>query len=118
MVEWFEDVYYAPNKHGLISIGEVEWAYESHSFDLTAVWYHEETGQFYWGNDSGCSCPSPFQDITDKSELNSGSAFQVAEALHDRLKERRTEEYFTLSRDAESEVAEVITRVMEKKNVE
>ncbi len=60
----FDDVYASPEKHGLRTIGEIEWDPEaSYSFDLTVLWYHEETKTVYAGSDSGCSCPSPFESV-------------------------------------------------------
>ena len=32
-----------------------------HDFDTHMVWRHQD-GTFYWGHDSGCSCPTPFED--------------------------------------------------------
>jgi hypothetical protein len=56
------DLYYSPEKLGLATIGEVEWGDGCYSFDLTVVWRDVETGVLYFADDSGCSCPSPYED--------------------------------------------------------
>ena len=62
-MSWGEDVYYNAEKHGLVVVAEIDDADSCYSFDLTVVWKNTETGDKYWANDSGCSCPSPFEDI-------------------------------------------------------
>lgn len=68
---WGEpDVYYQPEKFGLTIVAEVDPS-EEYEFDITAVWKHED-GRVFWGQDSGCSCPSPFEgynNIDDLTEL-------------------------------------------------
>lgn len=49
-------------------IAEVEWREESYEFDLTRVYQHRATGDLFYAEDSGCSCPSPFED-TQVSDL-------------------------------------------------
>lgn len=46
-------------------IGEVEWSYEAYQFDLTRVYRQISTGDLFYATDSGCSCPSPFEDTED-----------------------------------------------------
>lgn len=55
------DPYYSPEKFGLRTIGEIQWGPACYSFDLTAVWQDTATGALFYADDSGCSCPSPFQ---------------------------------------------------------
>lgn len=64
------DVYYQPEHFGLRPIGEISWDNESYQFDMTVVWFHEATQTFFIGSDSGCSCPSPFENTTSLAELS------------------------------------------------
>lgn len=57
------NIYYSPEKFGLVTVGEVEWSDGSYIFDKTVVWRKRDSLCFYLGSDSGCSCPSPFEDI-------------------------------------------------------
>lgn len=59
--------YYAPEHYGLSIVGVVEQdiAYE---FDMFVIWTDGE--KYYWAEDSGCSCPIPFED----AELIAGTA--------------------------------------------
>lgn len=33
-----------------------------YEFYELGVWKHKPDGELYWATDSGCSCPSPFED--------------------------------------------------------
>lgn len=68
-MDYYSDVYNSPEKHGLEIIDSMSLTNESYSFDIFAVWYHEGTDRWFYGRDSGCSCPSPFENFTDISSL-------------------------------------------------
>lgn len=34
----------------------------SYEFDMAVLWKHDATGRLFYGFDSGCSCPAPFED--------------------------------------------------------
>jgi hypothetical protein len=81
-MSWYgNDVYSAPEKHGLELLGEVEWTEGSYEFDLTAVWKDKESGRLFWASDSGCSCPSPFEDFTSRDQLFTGTADELDDYL-------------------------------------
>lgn len=63
------DVYSNPENFGLEAIGEIDWFQDSYGFDLTTIWRDKETGVLYYADDSGCSCPSPYEDFRSKDEL-------------------------------------------------
>lgn len=58
------DPYAQPEQFGLEVIGEFDITEPCYSFNIFAVFKHKETGQLYYETDSGCSCPSPFEDTT------------------------------------------------------
>lgn len=41
---------------------EIELRRESYEFDLFGVFYNPDTREYWTGEDSGCSCPSPWDD--------------------------------------------------------
>lgn len=86
------DPYYHPEQFGLTTIGEVNWDDESYQFDLTAAWRNAE-GVLYWASDSGCSCPSPFEDTTTLEQLETGTVEQLEAYLAERLTEVKTSSY-------------------------
>lgn len=57
---WDHNIYYNPENCGLeiVEVTEDPWA--DYSFHYVILWKHLKTGKLYWGEDSGCSCPSPF----------------------------------------------------------
>lgn len=63
-------VYYSPEKHGLVPVAEIELDGESYSFHIRCVWRHTETGVLYTAEDSGCSCPSPFEEYNSLESLS------------------------------------------------
>lgn len=56
------DVYYSPEKFNLEKVVEGDRSDGCYQFDLLVVWRDTKTGELYYGTDSGCSCPSPFED--------------------------------------------------------
>lgn len=56
------NVYYNPEKFGLRIVGQMSWCDDAYQFDMTVVWENTATGVLYFDSDSGCSCPSPFED--------------------------------------------------------
>lgn len=93
------NLYYDPEHFGMEKVVEFERSEPCYSFDTFVVWYRKETDTYYWGYDSGCSCPSPFEDLgyneTDSrtvnllavedvlSELGVGTVYQAAHAIID-----------------------------------
>lgn len=82
------NVYYEPEKFNLQIIGMMEENL-SYAFHMLVSWQHIPSGRVFWREDSGCSCPSPFEDehfaspdntslteITDS--FSSGEAFTQA----------------------------------------
>jgi len=74
-----ENPYYYPETFGLTLVGTIdsEDARDDYGFDIFAVWKDEE-GNFYWASDSGCSCPSPFEEYTTLADLSKGNRFDAA----------------------------------------
>lgn len=80
---WDENPYYQPEKFGLVIVAEIDDPDASWSFDKLVLWRHVETGDLYYAQDSGCSCPSPFEDISGLDGLstltdNSWREFEAA----------------------------------------
>lgn len=86
------NIYYSPEKFGLEPVGEIDWSSGCFEFDYTTVWRDVETGNLYYGEDAGCSCPSPFEDvrgINDLTLIRSAAEFQT------HLRGRLTNAYHT-----------------------
>lgn len=75
--------YYHPEKLGLTTVGEVEWSEPDYSFDFTVVWKDAE-GRPYWGDDAGCSCPAPFEDVNSVEDLTTGTFTEFVAHLNER----------------------------------
>lgn len=82
-MSYYNNPYSTPDKYGLTTVGQVEWSEPCYDFDLTVVWWTED-GRLYWADDSGCSCPSPFEDFTKLDELTTGTVFDLSAHLERR----------------------------------
>lgn len=56
------NLYSDPEKFGLTTFDEIDWSDGCYQFNLTVVWQRTFDGKFVYGEDSGCSCPAPFED--------------------------------------------------------
>ena len=57
------NVYYNPEKFGLVIIATIDYSSGSYEFDTRVVW-KDKQGNFFTARDSGCSCPTPFEDYS------------------------------------------------------
>lgn len=75
--------YEYPGKCGLEIVatleGERSWA-----FDMVVCW-EDDDGDLWAAHDSGCSCPSPFEDVTSKSDLVAINALDDIKPLIDSI---------------------------------
>lgn len=56
---------YYDSDSDLVLVGEVD-PREAYQFDTVAVWKSKTTGKLVWDADSGCSCPTPFDNFDPK----------------------------------------------------
>lgn len=61
------NIYYYPEAHGLVKVAEHELSEPCYSYDTICVWKNDLG--FYLGTDSGCSCPTPFENYNGVSDL-------------------------------------------------
>lgn len=52
---------------GFTKLDEIEWDNESYQFNITGVWVKDDDGTVWTADDSGCSCPIPWEN-TDTLE--------------------------------------------------
>jgi hypothetical protein len=62
------NAYYEPEKLGLTIFAEIEYSSRCYEFDTRVVWENEE-GILFTARDSGCSCPTPFENFNSISDL-------------------------------------------------
>lgn len=71
------NIYYQPEKHLLTVVAEWDYSDKCYQFDKRIVW-RNQAGELLTARDSGCSCPSPFEDIS-LSDLTSVSKSALKE---------------------------------------
>lgn len=72
--------YYSPEKCGLEILFEVDTA-GSYEFDMFVVWERTSDRTIWWSSDSGCSCPTPFEDVSELSEITTDTYYNFKLAL-------------------------------------
>ncbi|TVZ01222.1 hypothetical protein EAS64_33630 [Trebonia kvetii] len=78
------DVYNQPEAFGLEIVATVEDEYASYSFTTFVILRDPATGEVFYASDSGCSCPSPFEDYTSRESL---AVARSGQELHNALDE-------------------------------
>lgn len=97
--------YYNPEMSDLTIVADMEWSEPCYDFDQTVAWKDKE-GNLYWASDSGCSCPMPFEDYTEVSQLTTGTKYDLFDELNARLNEMHDKSY------AEGQVAKFVEQIL------
>lgn len=61
---------YNPESLGLDTIAEVDYSDGNYVYDTRIVWKSYHDGLFYTARDSGCSCPTPFENYNTIESLD------------------------------------------------
>lgn len=82
------DIYYYPEKYDLEIVTSIDYSGGNYEFDYRVVWRHKSTGKLYTARDSGCSCPTPFENYMTIESLEEYSYNYVRnEALEESRKD-------------------------------
>jgi len=99
---WDFNPYSSPGNCGLELVATLE-DNEPWQFDIIAFWKDKLSGRYFMAHDSGCSCPSPFEDVRSVSDLTEVST------LSDVLEFTYGQRYL-VDRMRPSEVGDFVTR--------
>jgi len=91
------DIYHSPEAHGLQILAFVQ-AEPDYNFDMTVAWL-DENGRVFVGQDSGCSCPSPFEDYHSVADLDLVTAQNFDIVVATPLRNKVNKEYSSYKRD-------------------
>ena len=81
--------YYNPEHMGLRLLGEIEFSDGDYQFDTLIFVQDVKTGKIYSAEDSGCSCPTPFEEYTtieSLTEVHNNSRSAYLEEIRTRIK--------------------------------
>lgn len=112
-MSWQTSVYRNPEKFGLTQVGEIEWSIPSYDFDLTVVW-RDAQGKLYWADDSGCSCPAPFEDYESVESLTTGTWVELDAHLKEVVSEMGPSSRDRNGSHFEPQIVELMARVTAK----
>lgn len=62
-MSWDNNVYYHPEKSGLVLVDSLDRPNMSYEYETLIVLQHIDSGRIFYAQDSGCSCPVPFEDF-------------------------------------------------------
>ena len=85
-MDWERNPYYSPEKLALEIVYSTDNGAD-YEFDMFVVWKDADglsvasTSHFYYATDSGCSCPSPFEDVNGLEDLTRGTKAEIIEAM-------------------------------------
>lgn len=102
-------IYYTPEEFGLRTIAEIELSSGSWEFDLVVVWRDAE-GRWLVADDSGCSCPTPFEAVVVENIPRLDSAHEVLAVARDRFDMARKWGTDYCTDDAWAQFAEQVMR--------
>ncbi|MFZ2992459.1 MAG: hypothetical protein WA061_01975 [Microgenomates group bacterium] len=80
-----ENPYYNPEKCGLEIVAQIDLSSGSYEFDYIVVW-KAKNGKIYTASDSGCSCPTPFEDFHSLSDLTEMNQSTVLDSMKERIR--------------------------------
>ncbi len=105
-----ENPYYNPKAFGYKTVGEVNWDDEPYQFDFTVVWA-KESGELVWADDSGCSCPSPFENHSE-ADYHKGTKLELLIHLTNRITVLLESSY--VSSETKNYAAQQVSDLVEK----
>jgi hypothetical protein len=79
--------YYNPEAVGLEIVAEIDYSDGNYQFDLRIVWRQKETGRLLTSRESGCSCPTPFDELKVEDMADYSYGFVRNEALDEAKRE-------------------------------
>lgn len=114
------DLYGQPEAFGVQIVGDASWQADDYNFDFSVVWQSKEDPTlFYWARDSGCSCPSPFEDYTSLEgdgyyTVNKGTKHDVIKDLLETLEvvKKQNQEYSWRTYDPSDQVLELVGKLV------
>jgi hypothetical protein len=94
-MQFSENPYYSPElcKLEILAERDIGGAYE---YDKFVVWKDIQTGQLYYDQDAGCSCPTPFE-AHDLTLLTPQTLYNFETALREHCRDEK-EDYYQIMR--------------------
>jgi hypothetical protein len=105
------DLYGQPEAFGLELVGSIDLDNESYQFNILAVLHEPTTDKFYIIQDSGCSCPSPFEDHTSRDALGEPlTAHEAVKRIQSSVDGAKAYEYGTGPDDPSDLIAAILRK--------
>jgi len=100
------NIYYNPEKYALTIVAELDFSSGAYEYDTRVVWKTAD-GRLLTHRESGCSCPTPFEDLgvndlspVDIKELRAECQSELAEDYPIYIKPEEAQEFLEKVRQA------------------
>lgn len=103
-----DNPYYSPSKCGLEIFESIDTA-GSYEFDMLVVWKKLDDNTLWYDTDSGCSCPSPFDNGDHGHDLKSITK-KTLHAFDEALKN-----HYNISTEQYNNISQKVKRYINKK---
>jgi hypothetical protein len=107
----YPTIFASPAAFGLESFGSIDWSDGGYDFDYIAVWRDLGTGTFYYAEDSGCSCPSPFEDHSRETLIPLTSLGEFQAYLNARNPTGEDDHEYSYRQNRSSEIVALVERL-------
>ena len=74
------NIYYNPENSGMTIFDSIDTA-GSYEFDIFLILKKLDDNSLYYTYDSGCSCPTPFEDVCEVDEITHATLYNFEQAL-------------------------------------
>lgn len=104
------NIYYSPEDFGLEVVGVIERSDGDYQFDMVVVW-KQARGKYWIGQDSGCSCPSPFEDYGDVNQLDGPHNKDNLRKRLDYIRENESDCTVLTTAEFKKEISDILSRI-------
>lgn len=99
-------IYYDGQERGFTIIAEIDDPNASYDFSLLVV-VRDPEGKLWAATDSGCSCPTPFEDVTWPTDWTPARSWADIEPLADECHRKAGSQWLAFRSDVEAALAPV-----------
>lgn len=82
-MSYASNVYYHPDKNGAELVAELDRDDLSYEYDTTIMLRRVSDGAIFLASDSGCSCPTPFEDYVGLESMERAHTLEQVQRFAD-----------------------------------
>jgi hypothetical protein len=110
------NIYYDPKEFGLEILSEIEPKDLSYEFEMFVVWRDPKSRELFYAQDSGCSCPTPFEDFRDRDSLTRIDRANLEQFEQEVMSWNKGSDYYRVPIDEKQKLISAVRRHMPRKS--